>query len=167
MGYIREIKNNISIKIKLYKNIIFKNRISIFYLIFIQYTIINYNIRQALTHKQFPILNITLKIENIGISKIYNGLTPTKIFINGIETKHIKNKYFLNQTNNLIKLVYNYEIISCNDMFSSCSNITYIDFSNFDISKATRIDGMFKGCSSLTSLNLSNFNTSQVKNMDD
>ena len=167
MGYILEIENNISIKIKLYKSTMFKNRISIFYLIFFHYIIINYYIRQALTYKQFPILNITLKIDNIGISKIYNGLTPSKMFINGFETKPIQNKYFFNQTNNSITLVYNYEIISCNEMFSDCSNITYIDFSNFDISKATRIDGMFKGCSSLTSLNLSNFNTSQVKNMDD
>lgn len=51
-------------------------------------------------------------------------------------------------------------------MFYGCTNITQIDFSNFDTSRITNMGGMFQGCSSLTALNLSNFNTSSVTNMN-
>jgi surface protein len=51
-------------------------------------------------------------------------------------------------------------------MFRGCSDITEIDFSNFNTSNVTIMQRMFFDCSSLTSLNLSNFNTSQVTRMN-
>ena len=50
-------------------------------------------------------------------------------------------------------------------MFNGCSNISEIDFSNFDTMNVSNMSYMFNGCSSLTSLNLSNLNTSKVKDM--
>ena len=47
-------------------------------------------------------------------------------------------------------------------MFNGCSNITEIDFSNFDSSEVTLMNSIFKDCSSLTSLYLSNFDISNV-----
>ena len=47
-------------------------------------------------------------------------------------------------------------------MFNGCSNITEIDFSNFDSSEVTLMNSIFKDWSSLTSLDLSNFDISNV-----
>lgn len=49
--------------------------------------------------------------------------------------------------------------------FSNCKNLTSIDLSTFDTSKATNMSNMFSGCSSLTSINLSGFDTSNVSGM--
>ncbi|MGN0439017.1 MAG: BspA family leucine-rich repeat surface protein [Lachnospiraceae bacterium] len=50
-------------------------------------------------------------------------------------------------------------------MFLSCSNLTEIDFSDFDTSQVTSMDAMFYGCKSITSLDLKNFDTSNVTDM--
>ena len=51
-------------------------------------------------------------------------------------------------------------------MFSYCSSLTSLDFSNFNTSNVTDMRSMFYYCSSLTSLDLSNFNTSNVTDMN-
>ena len=51
-------------------------------------------------------------------------------------------------------------------MFTSCSNITEIDLSNFDSSRVTNMSSMFSDCTSLISINFTNFITSQVEQMD-
>ena len=51
-------------------------------------------------------------------------------------------------------------------MFDFCSNLTSIDFSNFDTSIVTNMDYMFNQCFYLTSIDLSNFNTSKVTSMN-
>jgi surface protein len=50
-------------------------------------------------------------------------------------------------------------------MFSSCSNLTELDLSNFNTSNVTLLNSMFSYCSNLTELNLSSFDTSSVTNM--
>ena len=50
-------------------------------------------------------------------------------------------------------------------LFSYLTNLTNIDFTNFDTSNITNMQSMFQNCSSLVSLNLSNFDTSNVTNM--
>ena len=52
-----------------------------------------------------------------------------------------------------------------NCMFDSCSNITRIDFTNFDSSNVTIMTSTFKDCISLIEINLSNFEISNIKNM--
>ena len=72
----------------------------------------------------------------------------------------------MNQTDNVVGLVW-YDLINNVDyMFRDCSNITEIDLSNFNTSNIKDMEWMFYGCSSLTSLNLSNFDTSKVTYMN-
>ena len=115
--------------------------------------------------------SITLKIKGIGNNTISGNkdyfLNKLKdVFINGIHQDIIHHIYNLNQTDNLIELIFDDDITYCSGMFSECNNITEIDLSNFDTSKFQSMYSMFSNCSSLTSLNLSNFDTSQVKSMD-
>ena len=59
------------------------------------------------------------------------------------------------------------EVISMQNMFSSCINVKKIKINfYFDTSKVTNMASMFYGCTSLESLDLSNFNTSSVKYLD-
>ncbi len=51
------------------------------------------------------------------------------------------------------------------NMFYGCSNLTSVDFSNFDTSQVTDMVEMFYGCSNLTSVDFSSFDTSHVTNM--
>ena len=51
------------------------------------------------------------------------------------------------------------------NMFYNCGNISSLDLSYFDTSKVYNISSMFSGVSSLKLLNLSNFYTTYVKNM--
>lgn len=64
-------------------------------------------------------------------------------------------------------IIYSFKdpITNINCMFSNCSLITYIDFSNFNSSKVTNMIDLFNGCSSLSDVNFSNFNTKRVTNM--
>ena len=50
-------------------------------------------------------------------------------------------------------------------MFSSCSGLTSLDLSGWDISKVTDMNRMFDGCTRLTSLNLSGWDMSNVTDM--
>ena len=50
-------------------------------------------------------------------------------------------------------------------MFSSCSDLTTLDLSNFDTSKVTDMYGMFDDCFELTTLDVSSFDTSNVTDM--
>ena len=50
-------------------------------------------------------------------------------------------------------------------LFSSLTNLTNIDLSNFDTTNVTDMRYMFADCRSLTSLNVSNFDTSKVEDM--
>ena len=56
-------------------------------------------------------------------------------------------------------------ITSMYSMFKNCTNLTFINLSNFNTQNVTNMNAMFYYCSKLTSLDVSNFNTSQVTNM--
>ena len=62
-------------------------------------------------------------------------------------------------------IVWNNKIKNCQFMFYKLSNITNIDFSNFDTSQVTNMSYMFYNCYKLQSLDLNNFNTSNVIDM--
>ena len=51
-------------------------------------------------------------------------------------------------------------------MFSTCTNLTSLDVSNFNTSKVTTMNSMFRNCTNLTSLDVSNFDTSNVTDMN-
>jgi len=54
---------------------------------------------------------------------------------------------------------------NCNYLFYGYTNLTSIDFANFDTSNVTNMSQMFNGASGLTDLDLSSFNTSNVTSM--
>ena len=134
--------------------------------------------------------NITIKIHGSGMQSVFNsrGPEPKEIYINNIKQPTINDKYYLNETENYVKLVWNDGIQGFNYLFLYIINITYIDLTDFDFSlgiqancmfygchslteiifpstgkiKITNAGGMFGECKSLTSLNVSNFDVSSV-----
>ncbi|MDE6016690.1 MAG: DUF285 domain-containing protein [Acetatifactor sp.] len=56
---------------------------------------------------------------------------------------------------------------STQDWFSECVNLQSVDFTDFDASNVTNMDGMFYRCLSLTSLDLSNMNLARLETAED
>ena len=129
--------------------------------------------------KLFDLINfqdskITLKIKGIGYNDILHNGTEycfksfnniIQININGKQQDIISYRYYFNQTDNVVELIFDDRLTNCQYMFYSCCNITEIDLSNFNTSKITSMGAMFLGCSSLISLDLSRFDTSKVRDM--
>ena len=81
---------------------------------------------------------ITLKIKGIGYNTILGDGTkynfsrinyPKKIIINGNKKDLIEYKYYFNQTDNIVELIWDNNINNFEYMFSKCSEITDIDLS--------------------------------------
>jgi len=182
--YSFEIKNESKITIIVNKtknkkndnNIIFRNY---FIIILITFLLLNKicqiksNFLLNLFH--FQDSKITLKIKGIGDSIIFGnessgsfkGINYLKeIYINGNKQDKIEYKYYFNQTNNFVDLIWFDYIKDCGFMFWKCTNIIEINLSNFDTSHVTAMNAMFSYCSSLTSIDLTNLKTSLVKYMN-
>ena len=71
--------------------------------------------------------------------------------------------YMFRSCNNL-KSVTNLNVkpITCDAMFSGCTNLENIDFTQMDLSEVVEIRNMFAGCRSLKSLDLSLFDASKI-----
>ena len=124
---------------------------------------------------KFNFSKITLKIKGTGYKDVFCKTTfnfgkdyyPNLIYINGDFQNIINHTYnFIQSDNNFVELIWNKNVYNCRFMFFGCSDITYIDLSNFNSSQVVTMSYMFSGCSSLTSLNLANFDTSQVNIMN-
>ena len=168
-----------NIKINIIENIIVNNIDIIAIIYMIKYILIikffsqiNNNI---FDFYYFQISKISLKIRGIGESTILGNLTSdhfqsinylNEVYINGIKQDTIAYKYYFNQTNNFVELIWKDNLNDCQNMFMKCTNITEFDLSHFDTSLVTSMARMFRGCSSLTSLDLSNFNTSLIEEMN-
>ena len=91
----------------------------------------------------------------------FQNFQPDEVYING--NKEYASSYsYLNQENNLVKLVWYIPINDSMRMFDGCSDIIEINLTNFDSSLITRTSYMFKDCSSLTSIDFTNFNISKL-----
>ena len=92
--------------------------------------------------------------------------SPDQILINSkaIDPKTISHEF--ETPNNIIQLIWENQLVDCSYMFSECSNIISLDFSNFDSSKCVDMTKMFYKCSELKYLNISNLDTSSVTNMN-
>ena len=122
---------------------------------------------------------ITLKVKQKGSIAIYSDFNeescllmydnqapaPKEIYINGVNQSSINYKYNFNETDNEVKLVFYENIDNTICMFYGCSNITEINFSNFNTEEVVSMAFMFYKCSSLKSLDLSHFSTAKVENM--
>ena len=125
---------------------------------------------QSYNKIEYKFSNVSLKIRGPGneyiLSPHFNSNNyPNIIYINENQNFTITNRYYFNEINNTVNLIWNNSIDSSYRMFQGCSNIIEIDLSNFDTSKLTNMSSMFNGCSQLYSLNLSNFDTSNAKYM--
>ena len=71
----------------------------------------------------------------------------------------------LKEIKGLNKLITN-KVLDMDTMFGNCSEITFLDLSNFSTINVTNMSCMFAGCIKLKSIKgLNKFNTSKVKNM--
>ena len=152
------------------RNLFRNNNIYLILLIIslIQIVLSNHNIKYI----EYKFSNITLKINGVGNKTVFTSYSdfkeeyyPNVIYINGIKQSTITYIYYLNETDNFVKLIWNNSINYCGCMFRECKDITEINLSNFDTSKVMNTGFMFSGCSSLYSIDLSNFDTSEVKFM--
>ena len=111
---------------------------------------------------------IIIKLNGIGKQKILYGSfydTPS-VLINEKETELFSNNSIqVNSSNDIIKLIWDYNLTDCDSMFYGLSNITSIDFSDFDSSHVISMENMFYNCINLKHINFKNFNTSKVETM--
>ena len=135
-----------------------------------------------------------------GNSKFLNetfNQVPTQVLLNGEEFDFQNFEIQLSQNETKekhnITLRWNQKITDCSYMFYNLTNITFIDFSNFDFSQVTKtemmfgqcinlekiifpenrtstnfqdMNGMFYNCNNLKELNLSNFDLFNVNNIN-
>ena len=101
--------------------------------------------------------NVTIK--NIVFEESFKTYAPTSLkefFYNCKTLETISGLEYLNTAN----------ITDMSSMFQECSNLKFLDFTNFDTKNVSNMYFMFNGCSTLTSLDLTNFNTKNVSNMN-
>ena len=113
---------------------------------------------------------ITLKIQASGLQPIINeGFTPlpSSIQINEGEliTENIVVKYELTSDTNSIKMTWDSQLNSCQNMFKGLEKIISIDLTNFDFQLVTCMQSFFEGCINLKSIDLSNVNAPAVTDM--
>ena len=150
----------------------FNNIVSAFILICLIYQ--TRSKKEKFSHKLISFGNeITIKINNKGEHYFFyinlrNAIQ--KIYIKNEEKEYNKdtNKIILESGDNIIRIVLDLDQINSLDfMFSECENVTEIDLSNFNSTRANGIYKMFYNCISLTSINFKNFDTSKVTNMQE
>ena len=90
---------------------------------------------------------------------------PNEIYINGINQTNIDYKYYFNESENIVKLVWYNNLGNLACMFHRCSKIKKIDFSHFNSSSVYNINSAFNGCNSLTSIDFTGFDTSKIDRM--
>ena len=67
---------------------------------------------------------------------------------------------------NYFKIIFKYQLTNFDSFFENCSNIVFLDFSNFDTSNISNMRGMFKGCQKLKEIKgINQFNTNNVTDM--
>ena len=72
----------------------------------------------------------------------------------------------LNYLESVNRLIITNRINDMENMFKSCSSLTILDVSNWDVSNVKNMYGIFNNCSSLTTLDVSKWDTDNVTNMD-
>ena len=129
--------------------------------------VININIR--ITSKKGENYIIKLNINQTGFHRIYNKKAS---YFSSVKINNDTNAQYLEE--GVYYLPYNYNVVELHvnpqekdlsNLFYSCSNITKIDFSDFDFSYFETMEGLFYGCSSLTSIEFGNIKSENVKNM--
>ena len=147
---------------------------------YLPYNLVRFYVGEITEPQIVRIATDLITFENVQVSegnKWYSYLLPKGkglCAINGTVNKVVV-KADIKATNNIIipsstveasfKGSNTSNLTSTTIMFSSCSGLTSLDLSGWDISKVTNMDSMFNGCSNLTHLDLSKWDTSKVTNM--
>ena len=137
----------------------FKNKLYFYLIIYI------YSIELVESSEGIFDSEIILKIIGTGTQQILNGnyiYLPNQVFVNDEEVSVGKTITNLINETNVIKMVWNYTVTNCSNMFYDLSNIIEVDLSNFDSSKVISMERMFQNCNNMKYINLSNLNTSSV-----
>ena len=111
---------------------------------------------------------ITLKIKQGNNTFLSDKLKDhlSEVYIDDISQTNIDTYYNFPEGEHTVKLVFNSQINYCNQMFRFCSNITEIDFINFDASNILMFSETFQNCKELKSLDLSNWDVTKVTKID-
>ena len=154
-----------NIHIKRYKNRIFLNSFLLLIIIVLSQSLSSQIKLRRLESNSIIKLEIN-KIGNYNILSENFTQLPSEIKINDIPYE-INNSsiYYLTSESNTIELIWNYTILSCENMFLNCFGISYINLENFITSSEMSMKNMFRDCSALNSLKFGNFNTSKVTDM--
>ena len=154
---------------KLLKIIIYK--ITLFLIILFIKLSLSLSISQQIINwrKIFLSNEIILTIKGPGEKLILNNeykYHPFEIEINGEKIPYTSNSVDLPNEANIVKLYYNSSPNTCKEMFKGLSDITKIDFSNFDTSNVKDMSNMFNNCGDLEEINMKGINTSSVTTME-
>ena len=129
-----------------------RNFIEIIKYIILLYIFNNIFVNNKISLIEYNSYNITLKIKGNGTKNIFDSLHfsseyyPNEVYINGDkQTCDTTYRYNLNQTDNVIGLIWYNLISGCDNMFNHCFDITDIDLSNFNTSNVTTMESMFNG----------------------
>ena len=114
---------------------------------------------------------IILKINFYGNIEIINQQfykKPDEVYVNNQSSYWIdNNKVNLNQQENLIKIIWNTQLNSSENMFANLSSIKEVDLSDFDFSQISSMKNMFYQCSGLEYIFINKkINTSLLNNME-
>lgn len=99
-------------------------------------------------------LNSVEVITNVGGSG--DKIAPMGLNFNGYKGTEIKGLDVVDTSN----------LVSGNQMFYNCSNLTKLNLNNWSVSNMKNFQYMFRECTSLTELHIENWITSSVTNMD-
>ena len=112
---------------------------------------------------------IHLTIKGTGHQQILNTTfykDPDKVFVNGTIRSDCQKFCDLTSDTNIIILQFNYDVLTCKNMFYGTNNMTEIDLSNFDARNINSMNNMFRECTNLVNINFGNMDTSNSKDME-
>ena len=114
--------------------------------------------------------NISIKIKGNGYQYIFNSdkFPPDLVYLNGeLTTLDAYNGINIEteEEENIVRLIWNNKVTSCENFFSLLTNIIEVDLSEFDFSEVTSMNGMFSSCINLEYINFDNINTSSLIDM--
>jgi len=174
MIFIIKESNTNKIKNRKQNNICFKKYLSSYIIILLLIIpILSQAKKETKIDNKSNVIKLTIKGEGIS-SIIYNNSDnqncpqtnyPDEIYINDIKQAEIKSNYYFNKSENQVKLIWNNNIERLSCMFYLCSNITKINFSDFNSTGIVFMDSVFHSCTSLVSIDFNNFDTSSVTTM--
>ena len=98
-------------------------------------------------------------------SEIFES-SPSQVKLNN-ETISFSNNFIeLNDDNlNTIEIIWNYTLTSLDYIFYECTEIEWIDFSNFNFSQVTSANALFQSCSNLKYVNCGKGDLRNVEQM--